>query len=376
MTSTETTAVQAAVLVVDDNPLIVNVLKGLLSSQNYQVFACANGQEASTLLESKSVDVIICDVMMPTMDGYELHHHVRQNPNHAHIPFVFLTALGDQIDVSKAKEVGADDYLVKPFDPQNLLAVVRGKVLRSKSLRTLSEERYDSYRKRVVHTLSHEFRTPLVAINTGTELLLDQHGAMDPTKVRGLIEAIHRGGQRLERLVTDFMLLQQVEAGIAQKMFDQRGTVRNLAESIQQFFNSYVAQFEKDGIHYSLASQKGPTTVFVYEAQFHDILKRLVDNARKFTGVRKEVEVAVVPEDDFVRIEVRDRGLGMDIARINEAIDAFGQLDRERLEQQGGGLGLAIASRYAKINRGSLQFELRPEGGTIASLVLPVHKSA
>lgn len=365
---------QPSVLVVDDNPLIVNVLKSLLSSQNYQVITSVNGEEAQRQLEANSVDVIICDVMMPTMDGYELHHKVRQNPDHAHIPFVFLTALGDQIDVSKAKEIGADDYLVKPFDPQNLLAVVKGKVVRSRALKTLSEERYDAYRKRVVHTLSHEFRTPLVAINTGTELLLDQHGAMDTNKVRGLIEAIHRGGQRLERLVSDFMLLQQVEAGIAQKMFDQRAVARNLVESVTQVCDSMREPLEKDGYLFSVTLPQDAVLVLIYEAQIHDILKRLIDNARKFSGERKEIEVALVPEDFEVRVEVRDRGLGMDVARVNEAINAFGQLDRERLEQQGGGLGLAIASRYAKINGGKLNFELRPDRGSIIGLVLPVYK--
>jgi CheY-like chemotaxis protein len=113
---------QVAVLVVDDNPLILNIIKSLLGSVDYQVHTAGDGREALSVLESKNVDLIVCDVMMPTMDGYQLHQAVRSRGEMAHIPFVFLTALGDAVDVSYGKELGADDYLVKPFEPADLYA--------------------------------------------------------------------------------------------------------------------------------------------------------------------------------------------------------------------------------------------------------------
>jgi two-component system sensor histidine kinase/response regulator len=362
----------ASVLVVDDNPLIVNVLKSLLGASGYQVFASSNGEEALSLLGQKYVDVIICDVMMPKMDGYELHNLVRRKSELAHIPFLFLTALGDSGEVMRGKEAGADDYLVKPFDPQDLLAVVKGKVQRSRSLRSVSEEKYDSYRKKVIHTLSHEFRTPLVAINTGTELLLEQHGNFDTHKVQNLLEAIRRGGIRLERLVNDFMLLQQIDAGIAKKLFDTKGGPRNPSELVAQFLTmrgEAIAE-EKASIKFDDLTQ-GESRINVYEPHIHDILWRLVSNAIKFSPDCREVEICVYVQEADLVIEVRDRGIGMDVAKVREAVDVFGQIDRDRLEQQGGGLGLAIASRYAKINHGRLEFENRRDGGTAISLVLP-----
>lgn len=366
-------AENGSVLVVDDNPLIVNVLKSLLNSAGYQVYTSMNGEEALGCLNQKNIDVIICDVMMPRMDGYELHHTVRGQPEFSHIPFLFLTALSDNLEVHRGKETGADDYLVKPFDPHALLAVVRGKIARSRNLKNLSEEKYDSYRKKVIHTLSHEFRTPLVAINTGTELLLEQQGRLDGQKMLSLLEAIRRGGQRLERLVNDFMLMQQIEAGIAAKLFTNRACVRNVAEMISQFVEGKRPGLQEENFEIEFNNLARDAEVLVYEPHVHDVLSRLVSNAVKFSAncPKRLVEICAYTQEQDVVIEVRDRGIGIDPAKVRQAIDVFGQIDREKLEQQGGGLGLAIASRYAAINKGRLEFECRDGGGTTVSIILP-----
>lgn len=363
----------ASVLVVDDNPLIVNVLKSLLASQQYHVYVSGNGSEALNVLTTKNVDVIICDVMMPKMGGYELHHAVRERAEFAHIPFVFLTALSDSSEVNKGMESGVDDYVVKPFDPEQLLAVVRGKVVRSRNLKNISEEQYDAYRKRVIHTLSHEFRTPLVAINTGTELLLEQKTMNDAARAHNLLQAIQRGGMRLERLVNDFMLLQQIEAGIARRVYESRAQVKVVTDSVSEFLKAKEGDYKKDGFAVSLNNHAEGVKALFYEAQIYDILDRLMGNAIKFSGKTPAVEVWIMTQEGEVLIEVRDRGIGIDVGRVREAIDVFGQLDRDRLEQQGGGLGLAIANRYAKINKGRLEFDNRDGGGSIVSLILPKH---
>ncbi|NLF24424.1 MAG: hybrid sensor histidine kinase/response regulator [Deltaproteobacteria bacterium] len=360
----------ATILVVDDNPLIVNVLKSLFSAQEYNVYSSCNGREATELLKKKSIDVIVCDVMMPEMDGYAFHQSVRSDPQYAHIPFVFLTALGSHGEINKGRETGADDYVVKPFDPKDLLAIVRGKVVRSRNLKNLSEARYEAYRRRVIHTLSHEFRTPLVAINTGAELLMEQEGQLDPSKAASLMEAIRRGGQRLESLVTDFMLMQQIEAGIAQNMYRDRVKAHDISELVENYLASRNEWLMSLGFEVRFESAAAGLQVYVYEPQIDDILGRLLSNSVKFSRERKVIEVAVYPRAGEVVVEVRDRGIGIDVHRLREAVDAFGQIDRDRLEQQGGGLGLAIANRYAKINGAVLEFENRADGGAVVSLVL------
>jgi two-component system, sensor histidine kinase and response regulator len=363
----------AAVLVVDDNPLIVDVLRGLLKAENFQVFTSPNGSDALSVLANKKVDVIVCDVMMPKMGGYELHENVRRNADYAHIPFIFLTALDDRSEIRQGKEAGADDYLVKPFDPIELVSVVKGKVARSKNLQNLSEQRYDSYRRRVIHTLSHEFRTPLVAINTGMELLIDQVSQQGtPVKSKGLLDAVRRGGQRLERLVNDFMILQQIDAGIAKRQFEAKSRPVKAIELVRKFLRNKEENYTSLGATLTVTDQSSDAMVDVYEAQLIDCLDRLVSNAVKFSPREKEVEIHLYRVEQHISIDIKDRGIGLDPKKLDEAIDVFGQIDRERLEQQGGGLGLSIASHFIMLNSGRLEFEARPGGGSTVAIILPI----
>lgn len=362
----------AAVLVVDDNPLIVNVVRSLLTTNHYQVFTASNGLQGLEVLEEKGIDVILCDVMMPELDGYAFHDRVRSDVRFAHIPFVFLTALGSQEEIMHGKEVGSDDYLVKPFSPEQLLAVVKGKVSRAHGLKNLSEERYEAYRKRVIHTLSHEFRTPLVAINTGTEILLEQQDELEGERIQNLISAIQRGGQRLERLVNDFMVLQQIEAGIAQKLFDTRKKLCTIGDFLEGYVENKLDENEFQECGLEFVDHCPGAQGEIYEPQITDCLDRLLGNAIKFNPKNDSIEIVCYTRSDEIAIEVRDRGIGLDPDRIKEAIDVFGQIDRERLEQQGGGLGLAIANRYVSLNNGSLEFTRREGGGAVVTIVLPL----
>lgn len=361
-----------AVLVVDDNPLIVQVVSSLLASEDYAVYSSENGSQALEILDKTNVDLIICDVMMPRMDGYQFHDVVRKNCELSHIPFIFLTALGDSDEIQRGREAGADDYLIKPFDPRELLSVVKGKIVRCHSLKKMAEEKFESYRRKVIHTLSHEFRTPLVAINTGAEIILDQQDHLDKKRLANLLEAIRRGGVRLERLVSDFMILQQIEAGITARMFEtkrKRCMLHSIAvtaiESDREMLNSENFKITVSILNESLE-------VEVYEPHILDVLRRLIENGVKFSPTLRDIEIAVYKQEKEGVIEVRDRGIGIDVKRLEEAIDVFGQLDREKLEQQGGGLGLAIAARYLEINKGRLEFSLRDGGGSKVSIILPL----
>lgn len=363
---------RAVVLIVDDNPLIANVVSSLLSAQEYDVHISENGREAVDFLEKSSVDLIICDVMMPKMDGYEFQKFVRAKGELAHIPFLFLTALDDSDEVMHGLASGADSYLTKPFNPRELIALVHGKLETSRARKAQISAEYDGFRKQILHTLSHELRTPLVAINTGAELLIEQHENLDRKSLTRLLEAIHRGGARLERLVTDFMLLQQIEAGVAQRTFEMRAGLHSLAAIVKQTLQMEQPALEREGFKVEFIDNSNGAKAHVYEVNIIDILQRLLSNCVKFSRDVKSIEIEVSCEDDRVKFEVRDRGLGVDPGKLAEALSLFGQVDRGKLEQQGSGLGLAIATRYAKINHATLGLKPREGGGTVACFSAPI----
>jgi signal transduction histidine kinase len=365
--------------VVDDNPLIATVLRSLLQAHGLEVHVATNGEEAVQSLLSHDIEVIVCDVMMPRMDGYEFHEHVRQRSEFAHIPFIFLTALSDDTEKHRGLLAGADVYLTKPFDPAAMIPLVQGKVTRARGLRKAREQERASFRKKVVNTLSHEFRTPLVAITTGSELLLDHADKFDSNKVQQLVQAIQRGGSRLERLVNDFMLLQQLELGTGARIYESRGAVQEVDSVIARACELRFAELSSQGFQARFESGLGNIKCYLHAPQLEDMLFRLIDNAAKFSRDVKEITVSsgLVGEGSGrnVSITVRDRGVGIPEGHTL-SLELFGQVDRERLEQQGTGMGLAIVQRYASIMGGSLSLSPRQEGGAEAVICFPIRGAA
>lgn len=370
--STGNKARQPSVLVVDDDPLMVALITGLLASRNYSVIKSYNGADALNVVRSQPIDLIICDVMMSTMTGYDFMAQVRREKDGAQIPFVFLTGVDGTESVQASIEKGIENHLPKPVEPQALLAIVREKIGKTAMEEMLTKQDFDAYRRRVVHTLSHEFRTPLTAINVGTELLMEQKGSLDAEKAMSLLDAVRRGGQRLEKLVKDFLLLQQIEAGMIAEVFDRQSTVVAVSDFLDRYLSFRCKAHEDHGVSFRVTDGAPRAKVRLVETQLFDCLDRLVSNAIKFSQGSKVVEISSAIVHNEVRIEVHDRGCGFDFAHIESACDVFGQIDRANSEQQGGGLGLPIARHYALGHKGRLEFVAREGGGTTVALVLPI----
>lgn len=365
-----------SVLIVDDNPLIRTVLQNILIHENFDVAVAANGLSAISILENRTCDVILCDVMMPEMDGYQLLSAVRSKKSLEMVPFVFLTGLDSETETDKGLRSDCDAYLTKPFDPQKLVATLRGRVARSKNLRKVTEEQKEQFRKRVLHTVSHEFRTPLVAVSTGSEMLMEQLRAgqnLDLNEAHKLLEAIYRGGQRLERLISDFMILQQIELGVAANFQMRNARICKVSSPVQMALDGMLSVAKENQIDLKLEGEVPGVSIKVCEMQLVESIKRLIDNGIKFSMAPNKVVLKVESDSSEVVISVIDSGPGFDPIQIRDSVGAFSQIDRDRLEQQGGGLGLAIADKLVALNAGHMSFSLAAGAGGVVSIHLPLY---
>lgn len=353
------------VLVIDDHEPLVGVLTEVLSGTGFHVFSALNAEDALQFLDHQPPDIIICDVMMPGIDGFTLYDKVKQNPEWCNIPFVFLSALSEPSEIRFGKALGCDDYLTKPFDPVDLLATLKGKLSTFKKREELIAKRVEQYRRRIIHTLSHEFRTPLVAINTGTELLLEQFDSMDKVRIFRLLESIQRGGLRLQRLTDDFMTLQQIDSGAALNTCNKMKRSTSLFRVAEAALESFkeAGHYNTDSIRLDLPTpeQLGDYYAEIYDVQIVDVLKRLLGNACKFAGNFGGIEIRFGRDRQNAFVSVRDRGTGLPPEIMQRACELFTQIDRDRLEQQGCGLGLTIAHYYSGINGGNLTFHTLPD---------------
>ena len=358
----------AKVLVVDDSDQILFVLEEVLRSEGFEVQRANGAQEALVNLRTNPPDVIISDIMMPDVDGFRFHELVKQSSEWCDIPFLFLTALSDPEEIRFGKQLGVDEYVTKPFDPTDLTATVRGKVLLSKRRKENAGELQDRFRKRIIHTLSHEFRTPLVAINTGTELLLEQREHIDASKLDRLLESIQRGGLRLQRLVEDFMTLQQIDSGTAASIAQRLRRKVLLPKVFEVGLDYFHEALHGETINLEVIpmsdemSDKFPPMVHVYDTQVVSVIQRLLQNAHKFGGREKPITVTLLSNPTHASILIRDRGPGMSDVAVRQACELFSQIDRDLYEQQGCGLGLPIATYYTQLNDGELVFRSPADG--------------
>ena len=369
-----------SVLVVDHDPLMVALLTGVLKSRNYAVLKSYSGAEALRILKEQQVDLVICDVMMPSMTGYEFMQRVRQETPGSEVPFVFMTSndtfAGLQA-TQDTKEKEMDPVVPKSAEPHELLSLVRRKLGDFAAAEALTKRDFDAYRRRVVHTLSHEFRTPLTAINIGMELLMEHRGTLDTDKARNLLEAVRRGGLRLEKLVKDFLTLQQIEAGMTAEAFALSSAEVSVSTLLEHFIVAKASTYEKEGVVFKISDASRGARIKVVEPQILDCIDRLVSNAEKFSPDNKMIEIELWTSEAEVGISVKDHGCGIDRDKIADACDVFGQIDREHNEQQGSGLGLPIVRSYVTSHEGRLEFHQRQGGGTEVALVLPkVHSKA
>jgi signal transduction histidine kinase len=369
----------ALIMVVEDDLALLEGIRELLELSGYRALTASNGREALDLLEKELPDLIISDIMMPEMDGYEFHSAVREIGRLTSIPFIFLTARGEKSDIRRGRSSGADDYITKPFDDEDLLAAIRGKLARFEAVRNRQTEEIADFKHKILLTLSHEFRTPLTYILNYSDLLAQEGGSLSAEDFDEFMIGIKRGAQRLNRLVEDFLILVELESGEARNAYNfRRAQVEDTSAWLRILARRYAAEAERKKLELKIDVPDNLPQIVADEAYLSDAINRLLENAIKFSEPKsKSIRFSAGVEEDQLVIRVQDHGIGIADEDLERLFDVFHQIDRAKREQQGTGSGLAICRGIVELHGGSLQVESEVGSGSTFSLVLPpAHESA
>ncbi|MBI5769925.1 MAG: response regulator [Verrucomicrobia bacterium] len=361
----------AHILLVEDEPAVREVAEGLLTSFGYTTTAVSDGAKALGALEIKQPDLILSDVRMPVVDGFELLQDVRANPAWAQIPFVIVSAKAESADVRMGMSLGADDYVTKPYQPDDLAKAIAVRLLRSKRLNQAVEHQ----QRFLTHTLPHELRTPLTGVIGYADLMAETAAEGQTLSVEELADysrALQHSGLRLFSIVENFLFWARLES----KRETRRNTNGALsieetitAAGLSDVVKAVAKQFHRP-TDLALACP-AEVRVRVATLGFEFVARHLVENAFKYSVPGTAVGVAVWADGDRVRLRVTDGGRGMTPEQIAR-IGLFRQFEREQFEQQGMGMGLVLAAGFARWSGGTL--ELRPgteHQGLTATLSLP-----
>ncbi len=358
------------ILVIDDEQWLRDLVRLALQQKGYEVIEAENGVAGVETARRELPDLILCDVNMEKMDGYLTLSVLRQEPSAATIPFILMTGTADNAGMRHGMELGADDYLPKPFTIDALYAAVETRLKKAQVVRQEAEKKLTDLRNNISLMLPHELRTPLNGILAYGELLATEAGTLPASEIAEMGQSIHDSGKQLERLIENFLIFAQIEllGADAQKI----GALRQKQTSLPARLIEEHARSQARAVNRSadLAMNLSDIPVPMSEEYLAKIVDELVQNALKFSEPGSPVRLALSAAPNGITLSIIDRGRGFSTEHIAK-VGAYMQFDRKLQEQQGLGLGLVIAKRLAELHGGTLSIQSERGSATTVALKLP-----
>jgi len=361
----------AKILVIEDEASIRENILELLEAENFEALGAANGKVGIKMAIAQMPDLILCDMMMPEIDGQGVLKALRAEPVTATIPFIFLTAKAEKTDIRLGMEQGADDYITKPCTPQELLKAIAIRLEKHQAISRQSQKTLDELRSNISMSLPHELRTPLNAILGFSELILSEYRLLEESEILEMIGHIQVSGHRLYRLIQNFLLYAdlQIAATNPELLKEMRNSEFSCVKSLLS--EKARQQAKQANRTEDLKLNLQDSSVAIDAIRLTKILEELLDNAFKFSSEGTPISVSTLVEDKTFILSVKDQGRGMTADQIAQ-LEAYMQFDRKHYQQAGLGLGLAIVQRLAELHGGELKIESSPQKETIVSVSLPV----
>ena len=385
----------ACILIVDDEPANRELLKVMLASEGFLLLTAASGEEALAIAARQPPDLILLDVMMPGMDGYEVAGKIKGPPATSSVPVIMITAMDDRNAKMLGLSAGVEDFLTKPVDRAELSVRVRNllrlKMYGDKLRGTLAAlesaniaaavaleeagearlmaEHANNAKSQFLRAMSHELRTPLNAISGYTEILeMGIRGVVNPAQIKDL-GRIKRAAAYLLRLINDVLTIARLEG--ARPLHLISIAVNPVLAEVEGLC---VLQAKAKGLTLTVAPCEREIFATADAERFQQILLNLLTNAIKFTPSGGSIDVTCDEDAGTMRVRVNDTGVGVRLIDIDRVFDPFVQVDRHLTTetQQGVGLGLSISRELARGMRGDLTLQSVEGVGSTFTLTLPI----
>lgn len=361
---------KATILVVDDNPVNLQLLFEYLGREGFRVLVCEDGESAVSQARETRPDLILMDVLLPGMSGYDSCRAIHAQPETADIPVIFLTALSRTADKIEGFTAGGVDYLIKPLQFEEVLARVSTH-LSLQRLRTELERqnqelaRRDRRREQLFGILAHDLRSPVAACVSAVRLL---QGSPDDELQAEALKTLDDRLSRLDRQLSDLLAwgeLQIADGATRRSRFDLMGLLRDIHASV-------AAQLQQNGLS---ATVDGPEELAVFqdETAVRTIISNFLTNALKFTGSGGSVAIRARGTSQTVTVEVQDTGVGIAAEQLRKLLERSGRVQTAGTRgERGTGLGVLLSLEIADLIDGTIEATSEPGRGSTFSLTFPI----
>ena len=351
------------ILVVDDQAANLRAVSTLLTRYGYEVLTASTGEAALELAVAQVPDLLLLDMMMPGMDGFELLAQIKQHPELTRLPAVFLTAAQDRELLLRAFAAGAVDYVTKPFMPEELLARVNahlGLKLTRDRLERVARERQE-----LVNLVAHDLKNPLSSVLFASDVL--RHDGCKPERIPRYLEMIHESAADAIGYIRRYLETQAAHNGTPQPV-----TPVALSDVLAWLVERYELQLESRGMRLDIKNNDDGTCVAIDGLVLRQVAENLISNAMKYApGSVVELTIRSA-SPGFRQLYVEDRGPGIPPARQRELFKPFTRLSAsDPADGLSSGLGLSLAKQILASSGGQLWYEDREGGGAVFVIELP-----
>ena len=355
------------VLLIDDDVRLRPVLVEGLEASGYRTLSAPNTALGAELARTHLPDVIVCDIDMPGQDGKGFLKQLRLDPELADRQFVLMTGDPSFANPRAGMELGADDFLLKPFSLGDLTRAVAARLKRAELSRHLESRIIEQLLGSLHSTLPHEFFTPLAGVFGLTEMLEEELDDLSKEEIRAILHDILTSAKRLHRTLKNYLHIIELDSpsrAVTPEPLEAESVLQAALAGIESAAKRHQRAADVTSELVAARLRTSPT-------EFTALVEELVDNALSFSRKESPVKVRLQPDGNWLRLTITDEGRGMTPKQLQQ-LGLFQQHDRKKFEQQGLGLGLALTRRIVLRLGGDLRIDSEPGRGTTVHASIPI----
>lgn len=356
----------SSILIIDDVELNIQVARAMLQKDDYDIYVAYSGEEALRVVREHSPDLILVDIMMPEMDGFTLVERIKADPKSSDIPIIFLTARNDSESLSRAFDLGAVDYITKPFRSNELRMRVRNHLELMTVRRRLQEA--NAAKDRFFSIIAHDLRSPFTALVGMSRYLAEGIEDLDMKTAREFLEAIHKSSKNAFTLLENLLEWSRIQTGGVVIDPEELDLHRLLENNLSLFESSMVRKELKVENHFT-----GNEKAWADENTIDAVLRNLISNAIKFTPRGGTISFFSEKNGSELKIGIRDSGIGMSEEKQKDIFQVDVRSSTPGTEEESGtGLGMVLCREFIEKNGGQIRIESEIDQGSLIEFSLPL----
>jgi len=371
----ENTLKNSKILIIDDEPANLSVIFEYLDKLDAEIMLLQEGSETVMVVEENNPDIILLDIIMPDINGFEICKKLKENKYTSDIPVIFMSNLTDTENIVQGFKCGGIDYIIKPLKKEEVIARISNHLKISRTEKKLKKyyieiKEINETKNKILSIISHDLRTPIGNIASFVDMILSEYDNYDGKEIKEYLNIIKTSTDSCYYLIDNLLkwsMLQKKQLEPKPKSVN----LKSLVSEIVLFFNGIA-----DKKHITLKSEiNNDIKVFADEEMVRTIIRNLMSNAIKFTKKYGEIKISASGKEDFIEISVSDSGVGIgeeSLSKIfnkNEFITTYGTEN-----EKGSGLGLILCRDFVEKNGGKIWVNSELNKGSIFTFRLPLAK--